>query len=336
MMKAPHIEIKNPDPVLSGLLRIIPDSRHENYLYVGFPGGTFAANLISPVPGQNALGLKEQFLPEILQALGIRSLTLNALHDLAPLVELGDRQIKGSNGESAVFYLQNMQVVKELQRLFRKCRTIAFDDWAMMINASELWRELLSAVVAPLEKQDLEFIFYLGNAGGKLSLQVDEALKTISDFSVHGKVTLALDENEAISLWKMLNGVQASTVLEHQTAGDLKKKYFSIFNTIGITRLLIYSSNDAILLSSDDQFVFSRKTVSSATEIADSARHNFVEGFSIGLLLELDLIYCIALGLIVFGSYGENEALRDQKTLLSYIEKWIIDLNRPDSIFLYQ
>jgi hypothetical protein len=37
------------------------------------------------------------------------------------------------------------------------------------------------------------------------------------------------------------------------------------------------------------------------------------EGFGLGLLLQLDLPHCIALGLIVFGRYGEFMSRPQQK-----------------------
>lgn len=335
-MKTASIEIKNPGPVLAGLISMIPRFENDDYVYARLPVAQNNSDPALPDKGQNALGVKEQLLPEILQLLGIRSLTLNSGYDFSPLIQLIGVEIKDSTTDSAVIYLQNLRVIKELQRLFQNCRTVAFDDWVTVIDAAELWSELLTVVLLPLERKDFEFIFYLGNPSGKLSFQVDEALKTISDFSANGQVTLALDESEAGSVWRMLNGVPEATAGESPTQGDLKKKYLSIFNTIGVARLLIYSTNSAILLSGADQFVFSRKTVKTNTEIASDARHNFVEGYSIGLLLNLDVISCVALGLIVFGTYGERSAVRDQQAVISYIEKWMDDLERPDSIYLYQ
>jgi hypothetical protein len=99
---------------------------------------------------------------------------------------------------------------------------------------------------------------------------------------------------------------------------------------------LIYSADDAILYSEEQQFVLLRKIVDHRIEIGKYARDNFIAGFSIGLLLNLDISHCIALGLIVFGAYGENTETPDQSALLAYIERWIADLDKPESINLYQ
>jgi hypothetical protein len=165
---------------------------------------------------------------------------------------------------------------------------------------------------------------------------VDEVLDIISEFSKHGRVTFCLDEGEAVKLWMVLNGEHPDSIPETFTPGDLKRKYFSIFRTMAVSQLLIYSASDALVYSEEQQFMLTRKVVDHEIEIAEDARDNFVAGFTVGLILQLDIKYCIALGLIVFGSHGENNSNPDKDDLLAYIERWIIDLNKENSISLYQ
>ncbi|WPU95742.1 hypothetical protein SNE25_09450 [Mucilaginibacter sabulilitoris] len=117
---------------------------------------------------------------------------------------------------------------------------------------------------------------------------------------------------------------------------DLKKKYFSIFRTMDIANLLIYSANDAIFYADDQQFVLSRKKVDHHVEIASNARQNFIAGYSMGLLMRLEMAHCIALGLIVFGSLGELKPGPEQKNLYTYIQNWLWDLQKTEEIQLYQ
>ncbi|UOQ69437.1 hypothetical protein [Hymenobacter volaticus] len=284
----------------------------------------------------NALGIKEEHLPKILQLLGVRSLTLNAQHDLSALANLNVEIPENAASEQHQwYYLRSEAVITELALLLLNCRTIAFDDWSKVAAASDLWDGLLTDVIHPLGKTNLEFIFYLGDLQHKLSFEVDEALDIISGFSRHGQVTLALDEKEAINLWMVLNGVHPDTPTTKQSYPDLKKKYFSIFRTMRITRLLIYSAYDTLLFTSQKQFVLARKRVAPNVELAPEARQNFIAGFSFGMLLRLDIAHCIALGLIVFGSYGEVETSPAPEDLLAYIDRWQEDLQKPDSIHLY-
>jgi hypothetical protein len=275
-------------------------------------------------------------LPGILNILGIRSLTLNSIHDLDAVFRLDVATPAVVSEKYILDFFKDDTVIKELRSIFGNCRTIAFDDWATLSGASGLWDALLTDIIKPLGKIDLEFIFYLGDPMKKLSFEVDEILDIISAFSAHGKVTFALDENEAIKLWMILNGVQQGTEVAEQSSADLKKKYFSIFRTMNVTRLLIYSANDAIVYSDGEQFALSRKRVAQNIEIASDARQNFIAGYSIGALMRLDIGHCIALGLIMFACLGELKSTPERKDLCDYIQNWMQDLEKPEQIQLYQ
>jgi hypothetical protein len=328
-----NMEIKNTGPILTDLLTAVHSFNDEEHVYVS---RSAAGEQTAPGSSLGAFGIRESRMPDILYILGIRSLTLGSVHDLEPLFRL-DLSTPGAATEKPVLeFFKNDDVIKELQLLFRNCRTIAFDDWASLSGASVLWDGLLTDVIKPLGKTDLEFIFYLGDPAKKLSFEVDEILDIISTFSLHGKVTFALDENEAIKLWMILNGVQPDTPVAEQSSADLKKKYFSIFRTMNVTNLLIYSANDAILYSDDQQFVLSRKKVDNSIEIASDARQNFIAGYSVGVLMQLGIGHCIALGLIVFGSQGELKCNPERQDLYAYIQSWIDDLEKPEHMQLYQ
>ncbi|HJP63088.1 MAG TPA: hypothetical protein VJ844_06575 [Mucilaginibacter sp.] len=327
-----NMEIKNTGPILSDLLTAVHSFNAEKHVYIssGISGEKSASR-----SSLSAFGIKESPLPGVLNILGIRSLTLNSIHDLDVLSRLNVAAPTAMEKHVWDFFKDD-EVIRELKSLFSNCRTIAFDDWATISGASVLWDGLLTDVIKPLGKTDLEFIFYLGDPMKKLSFEVDEALDIISTFSLHGKVTFALDENEAVNLWMKLNGVQPGTEIAEQSSSDLKKKYFSIFRTISVAQLLIYSADDAILYSDNQQFVLSRKKVDHNIEIASDARQNFIAGYSIGSLMRLDIGHCIALGLIVFGCHGELQSEPERKDLYSYIQSWIRDLQKPEDIQLYQ
>jgi len=328
-----NMEIKNTGPILTDLLTSIHSFNVDEHVYVS---SGISQKQSAPGSSLGAFGIRELVLPGILNILGIRSLTLNSANNLEALFAL-NAPVPAAEMESDMqaFFKQDEHINK-LRLLFSDCRTIVFDDWATLSGASSLWDELLANVIRPLGKTDLEYIFYLGDPVKKFSFEVDEALDIISAFSSHGKVTFALDENEAVKLWMILNGVQPDTAIADQSSTDLKKKYFSIFRTMNIAQLLIYSANDAMLYASDQQFVLSRKRVDHRIEIAPDARQNFIAGYSIGLLMRLDIGHCIALGLIVFGACGELKSSPEQKDLYAYIQSWIEDLQQPEEVQLYQ
>ena len=334
-MDTSSLEIFNTIPILTGLKNFVKDGSTKG-LYLNRSDEATVSAQPAPVFTSGALGIKEDRLPEILTRLGIRSILLDTEHDLTVLSKLSVILPPAEVERYPWPFFRDQTVIDALRALFNNCRTIAFDDWTTITGASNLWDGLLSDVIKPTGKNNLEFIFYLGNPTGKLSFEVDEAIDIFSAFSYCGKVTFALDENEALGLWMVLNGVQEKLLVEQQSPADLKKKYFSIYKTMDVTRLLIYSASSAMIISREEQFVISRKKVDHHVEIGQFARQNFIAGFSIGLLKDFNIASCLSLGLIIFGYQGENLSGSERSGIYNYLEKWLEDLHQPESIHLYQ
>ena len=334
MAHAFEMEIMNSTPILSGLIETIKKAGTSNDIYLNSNKET--SNTETLQEQKNSFGISELPLPEFFKKLGIRSLTLQEGYDITTLTK-HDFVILPENVTSHLWdSIKNNQLIEDLKHLFQKCRSIAFDEWTSLTNASQLWLGLLTDTLKPLQKVDLEFIFYLGDPSKMLFVQIDEILDIISKFTSQGRVTFVLDEHEAISLWMMLSGELPNTSFNINTALGLKKKCFSIFRTMNIDRLLIYSANNVILFSDDQQFIFARRIFDQLTEIAEDARDKFISGFSFGLLRQLDIEHCIALGLIVFGAHSEVKNNPDPADLLLYIDRLIADLDQTDNIYFYQ
>lgn len=331
-----NVEVKDTGEILTDLLTTIRNFQVGENVYVSRLQSDDRLNPTTAGLSLSSLGIKESQLPEALNILGIRSLTLSAPHDLEALSRLSFTLPPGQSEEHALAFFNNDAVIEELRSLFRNCRTVAFDDWATLHGASALWDGLRTNVIKPLGKNDLEFIFYLGDPARKHTFEVDEAIDIISDFSKHGKVTLALDENEAVKLWMVLNGINNDTPITKQSLADRKRNYFSMFSTLNVTHLLVWSANDVIFFSNEQQFMLTRKQGDLSIETAPDARQNFIAGYSLGLLMHLDVAHCILLGLAVFASFGELKKYPEQKDLSKYIQQWIEDLQNTESIHLYQ
>ncbi|MDO6432672.1 hypothetical protein Q4E93_18850 [Flavitalea sp. BT771] len=331
-----NVEVKDTGAILSDLLTTIRDFQGGENVFVSRLQGDDRSGPATAGVSLSSLGIKEAQLPEPLNILGIRSLTLSAPHDLEALSRLSLTLPAGQSEERALAFFNNEAVIEALRSLFRDCHTVAFDDWASLHGASALWDGLRTKVIKPLGKNDLEFIFYLGDSARKHTFEVDEAIDIINDFSKHGKVTLALDENEAVKLWMVLNGMDNDAPITKQSLADRKKNYFSMFRTLNVAHLLIWSENDVIFFSNEQQFMLSRQQGDLSIETAPDARQNFIAGYSLGLLMQLDVAHCILLGLAVFASIGESKKYPEQKDLSRYIQQWIEDLQNTESIHLYQ
>ncbi|PUZ22713.1 hypothetical protein DCC81_19975 [Chitinophaga parva] len=329
-MQVFNIEVKESMPILTDLIETIRQGNDSHNVYL-----STHINQADMQSGKlkNALGVSQGELPKPLAELGIRSITLNAAFNSGTLAGYNFHVEEGEAYRNRWSEIKSNQLIADLQELFHHCHTVAFDDWANVTQASELWDGLLVDVMRPLGKLDLDFIFYLGDPALKRSFQIDEILDILSDFSRHGRVTVAMDETEAVKLWKMLNAEQFS----QEPVTDLRRKSVFIYRTMGVDRLLVYAADHVILYSNDTQFSMIRQVVAQSVEYRPDARNIFIAGFSIGLLLRLSMPHCIALGLIVFGAQGTGASIPDQQALLDYIDQWIDELNKPDThIYLYQ
>jgi hypothetical protein len=329
-METLNMHAQNPGPVLADLILYLQNYSDNGDIYLNINRSN------AKVHQKNIIGINELGLPYFLKRLGIRSLSLDSQCDTSSLSALDAIVFDESISIKHWRDIRTDQLVAALQVLFKHCRTIAFGDWANESDASDLWTGLLSDVIKPLKKKDLDFIFYLGDPGKMLFFQVDEILDIISDFSYTGKVTFFLDEHEAIKLWMVLNGEQGDATSKTYMPDDLKRKYFSIFKTMSIYCLAIYSADDVIIFNEEQQFIMARRVTNNEIELAEDARDNFVAGYSIALLMHLDMLHCMALGLAVFGARGENKINCNQKDLIAYLERWIADLDKSENSPQYQ
>jgi len=309
--------------ILSNLLRSIQRLNHScnsYFNYIGQYEASYPIQHLIPTSGDRRKPINEDFFAK----LGIRSLAINNLLNgfILPKSFTVHGQKKAVSESSWIDY-KITSFIEDLKSLFRNCWVIAFSDWAMVTRASELWRGLLVDVIKPLDRKDYNFIFHLGDPTKRPGYEVHEILDIISDFSCHGQVTLILTESEAINLWMVLhdrNDEGASAEFP-----DLTEKYQFIFETMHISRLLINAADHATLITNKQQYEFQGNSLTNS-EISSEVKNNFNAGYGLGLLLQLEVSQCIALGLTVSGSYIENRTSPNRKALLSYIKKRIGEL----------
>ena len=276
-------------------------------------------------------GINESIPAEFFTEIGIRSVTLNKLHDRFALPVGITLPVTRNTDQYGWYHFRNEPFLKNLKTVLTDCQVIVFSDWAFVDSASQLWDGFLSDVIKPLHRKDLHFIFYLGDPAKKPAPEVDEIIDIISDFSSHGQVTLLLNENEALKLWMVLHGQDPGRTLDNAKSPGLKEKYQSIFNTMNVNHLLIYSVDHAILFSGQQQFELRAKATTNRT-ISQNVKDNFNAGYSLGLLLQLDISHCVALGLTVSGAYIATGTSPDREALLSYIKRWIGELEAGNPI----
>ena len=269
--------------------------------------------------------------PAFITAFGIRSLALNVrtqglTFPGLPFTTPGNQNISRCKWQR----YKNEVIIEELKSLFTNCPIISFADWSDTDGASSLWDGLLSDVIKPLHKKDFEFIFYLGDPTKSLVQEVDEILDIISNFSLYGRVTLVLDEEEASRLWMALNGYGTGIPVSAVKLPCQGEQCLSIFNTMKIDHLLVCSVDKALSFSRQTQFELADRPHHTARTTKE-VRNHFNTGYSLGLRLRWEIPRCVALGLAVSGSYKENGGSPDRSALLSYIKQWMAEAGQPDN-----
>lgn len=329
-MEILNLEIKNPAPILAELISTLANVEEGLSLYLNFH-----AQVENQTTADTFLGIKIHSLPEIFNLLGIRAISLRSSYDFTTLNSLTDALIHTHQGGTGALF-ENTQVLLELKSAFEKCNAVAFDDWANIHAAATLWPVFFSSVISTLKDKPMEFIFYMGIPTGKFSFQIEEVLKTISDFCSKGSVTLALDELEAITLWQILNGETLRHQDPNRRVSNLPRKFLSLYKTIDIHQLLIYSTSKASLYSKQGQFSMARRIERSDVEMSSNARRNFIYGYTAGLLLSRQLSHNILLGLATFGAAGVGSGLPGEHLVFAYLDEWLDRMDNQTSLSLYQ
>ncbi|MET7253746.1 hypothetical protein [Dyadobacter fermentans] len=211
--------------------------------------------------------------------------------------------------------------VDRLQRLFSNTRTIPFSDCSEIGHASDIWYGLLSEVIRPLGRMDWEFIFYLGDSATRHFFDVDEIMDVMGSFTKTGHVTVALDEQEAQGLWSQLfsgKQTQPFNLADPYARG----RYRSVFQTMEVERLIIYSDSKALLLMEATHFEVMRPPVPAHTHNA-LERANFIEGYALGLESGMNASESLMLGIATSGSVPENSPYPVKTAVLHFLTEWI-------------
>jgi hypothetical protein len=259
------------------------------------------------------------------QRLGISHIVLNSL--LSRLENQDYWSVlnnKIGNGRGRWSSLKNDAVIGGLRSLFRDCSIVQFADWSKTVDASEFWYGLFSDVIRPLNKRDYEFIFHPGNVSARLSFEVNELLDIIGDYASYGRVTLMVDEEDADRLWSRLNGRATYATSSGFRSPNVKEKYLFLFNAMRVDVLLINGNDRMVLLSRDGQFNFTGKSLNKIS-VPDDNRGYFNSGYQLGLLLQLDIPYCIVLGRAISGAAAKYATRLGAAELFSFINNCILE-----------
>lgn len=322
--------LRNSEPdaacVLADIARSIRDLRDQVDLYLRHMEEHEILNPFAPGVGAYPLAVNETAPPRFWDSLGIRHIISNTSQGRWRVPGTWDMEIDKIDKVACIWdHVKNAAIIEGLTTLISGCPLIRFADWAATDDASRSWDGVFSDVIKPLKKKDFEFIFQLGDSTKRPVFEVDEILDIMGDYSSYGRVTLMLDEEEALRLCSRLNGADPDAAISDLTLYTLRDRCLFLFNTMSIGVLLIVYGDRTVLITRDWHFEFAGRTLKNRN-LSINNKDWFNNGYQLGLLLHFGVAHCIALGLAVSGAYIEHASLPDSETLLAYIGEWGAEL----------
>lgn len=215
--------------------------------------------------------------------------------------------------------------LEKIRDAVRSSNLVALVDWSNLANATNIWQGLLDDVIKVVNRNDLYFLFDLCDPSRKDAMEIDEMLDLVSSFSHYGKVTIALNENEATKIWMALNGYEQNARNSPPCLMDIGA---FINYTVTVDTLLIHPRDRTLAFQKNNMLELDGRFVKEP-KVQTGGGDNFNAGYCLGLLNNLPMEQCVLLGISNAGAYvqnGKSPALRD---LISYLNVWAMEVEMP-------
>lgn len=222
-------------------------------------------------------------------------------------------------------YIKRNVDLKTIRDSISSCDLVALVDWSNLPNATDIWKGLLDDVIKVVNHKDLYFLFDLCDPSRRDPLEIDEMLDLISSFSPYGKVTLALNENEARKIWIALSSHdQVAGLNNSPTLMDIGS---FIFYTMTIDTLLIHPIDRVFAFQKNNTIELMGRLVEKP-KIQTGGGDNFNAGYCLGLMSELPIDQRMLLAMATSGAYVQNGKSPRINDLVSYLEIWVNEIER--------
>lgn len=299
-------------PELALLLRELAETIRENQLPVDqYLQQCEAYEMFDPLQA-TAETTEPYFDPTFWERLGIRHIISGNQHSKTASRDQSPAALETDPHKWC--QMRKDACIDTLVNYLGKCSVIQFADYVSVKDAAGFWDGLFADVIKKtINKQAIDFIFQLGDITGRRVFEIDEALDVIGQYAKYGRVTLIMDEQEALKLWDLLCGVDYEP--------PKKEKFLLQYGTMHIDYLLIFYNNGVLLYTKEGQFEFAGRSWNNIHSFPHS-REFFLAGYRLGLLLHLSIPHAIVLGLAVSGAYRATASLPAFRTLLTYLNDW--------------
>jgi len=248
---------------------------------------------------------------------------------LSDAIEFADGKLIFS--ELEVFEQYTWAHIKEvagtgrISKAIGESAVVAFVDWANLPYASDIWYGVLRDIIKPSGRKDYMFLFDLCDPSKKTTQQIDEVLDLMSAFSLYGKVTLALNENETYKIWAALRGMDF--IKDREKMPAIAEAGNCIYHSLRIDTLLIHPVDKSIIYHGHERLELQGRLVT-RPKVLTGGGDNLNAGFCFGLLSDFTLPQCVLLGMAVAGAYIESGVSPDLQDVIEYLGVWTKELEQ--------
>lgn len=219
-------------------------------------------------------------------------------------------------------YVRRAAGLEVLKREAEDVHLFAFADWANLPHASDIWEGMLNDVIRSSGRTDYLFLFDICDPTRKTELQLKKLLELISRFSDFGQVTLGLNENETIRIYRQLFGSDASDV--YAAAGRL-------FSNMTIAQLLVHPTDRCLIIRKEGVTELTGHLITEP-RVLTGGGDNLNGGFCLGWVNGMPTESCVLLGMAASGAYIRNGYAPGLNDLKAYLKYWSTEINKNNDV----
>ncbi len=222
-------------------------------------------------------------------------------------------------GLHAVNWTTLKEVVGEeqLKQAFTDCDLAATINWTMTPHLQEIWHGLLG-LLSPREDGTKPFLFVdLCDPGKRQPQDMLEAFDILSEFSRFYRVILGLNRKEASEVAK----ARRLSLSKRPEDVDLEEIVRALGEDLGYWCVMVHPVAAAGAYLAGEYYQV-QGPFTSKPRLTTGAGDNFNAGFCLGLMLELEVEQCLALGKAVSGFYVRQMRSPSWEELVDFVALW--------------
>lgn len=197
-----------------------------------------------------------------------------------------------------------------LLNLLTRSQVLCLVNWSELLNASEIWSELLQFALDHQLTSDKTVFFDLADCSLRSPMEIRECVAIIANYSKHFKTVLGLNRNEAQTLSKVYE-IKADSITEMGSA--LQK-------VTQADTVIIHTRHGAHAFDTDDNVYEGISFIYENPLTLTGCGDNFNAGYCLGILLGLGIDASLLLGNASSGYYVRNGQSASFDCLKTFIE----------------